>query len=142
MTGPWALVRSAPAAHRHGMAPRRTHPSSLTNDLVNPVLLALLRSRAGVVLGRHLAVVAYEGRRTGRRHALVAGYRLDGCTVRIRAGRPDGKQWWRNFETPHPVSLRLAGHDHATVAVVERDGAAVTVTAELAVRLSGTGSRR
>jgi hypothetical protein len=109
----------------------RYDPFVLTNSVANPVLLPLLKSRAGAVLGRRLAVVRYDGRRTGQPHELLAQYRLDGSTVRMPVGMAERKHWWRNFTTPHPVTLRLAGRDHTVLAHVEHNGDAFTVTADL-----------
>ena len=106
----------------------------MTNTIANPVVLMLLKSRAGEVCGRRLAVVGYVGHSTGQPHGLVVQYQLDGSTVRVHVGLPERKRWWRNFTTPHPMSLRLAGRDHQVLAHVERDGDAVTVTAELQPR--------
>jgi hypothetical protein len=112
------------------MAWRRTSASLLTNAVANPLLMRLLKSRAGRLPGRRLAVVEYDGRRSGQLRRLVTGYARDGSTVVITAGRPERKTWWRNFETAHPVRLRLAGEDHEAVARVVRDGG-VRVVADL-----------
>lgn len=61
----------------------------------------------------------------------MALYSRDGAAVCIRIGMAERKQWWRNFTTPHPVTLRLAGRDHTVLAHVERNGGAVTLTADL-----------
>lgn len=84
----------------------------ITNHLANPVLEPLLRSMAGRRIGRHLAVVRYRGRRTGRSRELVVQYARDGRQVWVVPGHPDRKAWWRNFLEPSAVDLRLAGHDH------------------------------
>lgn len=102
----------------------------LTNHLANRLLVPWLRSPLGARLGRSLAVLEYEGRRTGATHRLVTGYRRDGATVVIRVGMPERKTWWRGFRSPQPLRLRLAGEDHRAVArVVEGDR--VEVVAEL-----------
>lgn len=113
------------------MSTRRSDPFALTNSVANPVLLPLLRSRAGATLGRRLAVVGYAGHRTGQPHELVALYSREGSTVRIPVGMAGRKNWWRNFTTPRPVALRLAGRDHVALAHVDRTGDTVTVTADL-----------
>jgi hypothetical protein len=120
----------------------RYDPFVLTNSIANPVLLPLLNSSAGAVLGRRLAVVRYDGRRTGQPHELVAIYNRVGATVRIRVGGAGRKQWWRNFTTPHPVTLRLAGQDHTVLAHVERNGGVVTVTADLPAPTQASSSAR
>ncbi|MCW2680292.1 MAG: hypothetical protein JWM62_1693 [Frankiales bacterium] len=106
----------------------------MTNAVANPLLVVLLKSRAGVVLGRRLAVVEYVGRRTGRTHQLVVLYRLDDGLARVQVGMPDRKQWWHNFTTPRAVTLHLAGHQHRTLAHAVRHEAAVEVVAEVVQR--------
>jgi hypothetical protein len=78
-------------------------------------------------------VVEYLGRRSGQHRELVTQYVVHGRTVRIRVGSAARKTWWRNFESPHPLRLRLAGEEHAVRAHVEQHGALVSVTADLDV---------
>jgi len=85
----------------------------LTNRVANPVVRGLLRSPAGRWLGKHLAVIRYTGARTGQRRQLVAGYARPGAAVWIWVGGAASKRWWRNFRTPAPVDLWLAG-EHVT----------------------------
>ncbi len=101
------------------------------NGLANRFLIPLLNGPAGVRLGRRLAVLEYSGRRTGRHHRLVTMYAIDGPVVRITVGMAEHKTWWRNFEDPRPLRLRLAGVDHEALAHVVHDHDRVTVLAEL-----------
>jgi len=103
----------------------------ITNRVANPVLIPLLRSRLGAGLGRHLAVVEYVGRRTGQRHRLVTQYSLHGTKVHIEVGGADRKSWWRNFRSPAPVQLRLAGVDREGTAVAVKHGEEVVLEALL-----------
>jgi hypothetical protein len=105
--------------------------SALANASANKVLIPILESRAGRRLGRHLAVVDYDGRRSGDHHQLVTMYSVERATARITVGRPEWKSWWRNFSEPHPLRLRLAGHDHDTTARVVREDNRVFVVAQL-----------
>jgi hypothetical protein len=94
----------------------------LTNRVANPALRGLLRSPAGRWLGKHLAVIRYTGARTGQRRELVAGYARAGAAVWIWVGGAASKRWWRNFRTPAPVELWLAG-EHMTGRGVAVEGA-------------------
>jgi hypothetical protein len=94
----------------------------LVNHVANPPMRALLRSPAGRRLGRHLAVIRYTGVRTGLRRELVAGYARSGTAAWIFVGGAASKRWWRNFRTPAPVELWLAG-EHVTGRGVAVDGA-------------------
>ncbi len=104
--------------------------------VVNPRLAELLRSpRWGPGVGRHLALLSYTGRRSGRSISTPVGYRRTGDVVTITVGAPGAKTWWRNFlGDGGPVGLRLAGVDRTGHAVARRDERGrVTVT----VRLDG-----
>jgi hypothetical protein len=107
------------------------HLVGLLNRLANRVLIPLLESSLGDSLGRRLAVLDYVGRRSGRPHRLVVGYAAEGRSVRITVGMAEAKTWWRNFETPHPLTLRLAGIDHHVFAHVVHDGDGTEVIADL-----------
>ncbi|OFE17185.1 hypothetical protein BA895_17125 [Humibacillus sp. DSM 29435] len=106
--------------------------AAVTNGLANRILIPLLCSTAGTRLGRRLAVLEYVGRRTGDHHQLVTMYASEGPTVQITVGMAQHKTWWRNFENPRPLQLRLAGVDHDAVAHVVHEGEHVMVVAELA----------
>jgi hypothetical protein len=43
-------------------------------------------------------------------------YAHDGEDLVVYVGRAEGKQWWRNFEEPRAVQVRLRGADLAGVA--------------------------
>ena len=116
------------------MSPRGAHPFFLTTSVANRVLVPLLSGRAGRVLGRHLAVVEYEGQRTGQTRRLVTQYSRDGSVVRIKVGLAERKTWWRNFQRPYAVRLVLAGRRHDATARVERDGDLMDVVAVLSTR--------
>jgi hypothetical protein len=105
--------------------------SALANASANKILIPILESGAGRRLGRRLAVIDYEGRRTGEHHQLVTMYTVDAGTVRITVGKPEWKTWWRNFSEPHPLRLRLAGHAHDATARVVRENNGIFVVAQL-----------
>jgi hypothetical protein len=81
----------------------------MTNRVANPILGFVLKGRMAARWGRHLAVVRYEGRLTGRPRELIVQYARDGSTVLILPGSAHRKTWWRNFEEPRDVELVLAG---------------------------------
>ncbi len=89
----------------------------LTNRVANPVLLRLLRTRAGRRLGRRFAVLRYTGVRTGRPYELVVLYARTEATVWIAVGGAEHKSWWRNLAAPADVVLWLAGERVAARAV-------------------------
>ncbi|MGW5452773.1 hypothetical protein [Nocardia sp. NPDC003979] len=69
-----------------------------------------------------MAELRYRGRRSGRRIALPVAYARVGERAVIRVARSDTKQWWRNFTSPHPVSIRLRDRWVNGVAHVARPG--------------------
>jgi hypothetical protein len=116
------------------MSPTSPHLLAATNKVANRLMLPYLRSTAGRRAGRRFAVIEYEGRRSGKRRELVTGYVRDGRTVRIRVGQAKDKTWWRNFSTPHPMDIRLAGKDHRGTAHTLHEGNRVSVVVDLETR--------
>lgn len=113
------------------MSPSSPRLLARANQAANKVLLPLLRSPAGARVGRKLAVIEYDGRRSGKSHELVTGYRREGHTVHIRVAQADDKTWWRNFSTPRAMRLRLAGEDHRGTAHATREGDRLSVVIDL-----------
>ncbi|MFD0663339.1 hypothetical protein [Thermocatellispora tengchongensis] len=102
----------------------------------NSWMVALRSSpRWGRLVSRHLTVITYTGRRSGRTFSTPVAYQREGDIVRIPVALPDVKKWWRNFTgAGGPISLELGGAHHAGHAVARRDDRGrVTVT----VRLDG-----
>ncbi len=87
----------------------------------------------GGLVGRHIAMITYTGRRSGRTFSTPIGYRWVGSEIRIGVQMPDAKAWWRNFlGDGGPVSLHLNGVDRHGHAVSRRDERGrVTVTVRL-----------
>ena len=81
----------------------------VTNRIANPVLRRLLRTRLGRRLGRHLLVIRYRGRRTGRWREVVVQYARSGPTVWVLVGQSERKAWWRNLRAPVDVDVWVAG---------------------------------
>ena len=77
----------------------------------NTMVTAILRSPLHGMMSRSLAVLSYEGRRSGTLHTLPIQYLRDEDTLVIGAGSASAKTWWRNFATPQMVSVRLRGRD-------------------------------
>ncbi|MBL8774736.1 MAG: nitroreductase family deazaflavin-dependent oxidoreductase [Acidimicrobiales bacterium] len=81
--------------------------------LANSVVGGVLRSPAHRLLSGSTALLTYEGRRTGRHIVLPTRYARHGDEVVILVGRPETKQWWRNFERSRDLDVLLAGERHA-----------------------------
>jgi deazaflavin-dependent oxidoreductase (nitroreductase family) len=75
----------------------------------NGLVLAVLRSRAHRLFSAMVIELRYTGRRTGREYVLPVQYAGTGQRLVVRPQRPQRSTWWRNFRTPTPVTVRLAG---------------------------------
>ena len=82
----------------------------LRNRVINPVVRAIGRSKASGVLGSHLVLLGYTGRRTGHTYELPVMAAPAGADLVVVVGQPDAKTWWRNFTTtPQEVTVRSSG---------------------------------
>jgi hypothetical protein len=95
------------------------------NRVVNPVVRWVLRSPLHRLLSGWLAILAYQGRKTGRWHRLPCMYARDGQDLYIVPAQPDRKVWWRNLRQPARVRLCLQGHDLEGTATATSDPEAV-----------------
>jgi hypothetical protein len=108
-------------------------PRRLTHG-VNGFVAGLRSSPlGGRLVSRHLTIVTYTGRRSGRTFSTPVGYRRAGDTVTISVGLPERKTWWRNFTGDGaPVSLHPDGADRTGHAVAGADDKGrVTVSVQL-----------
>ncbi|GAA4722986.1 hypothetical protein APR04_001255 [Promicromonospora umidemergens] len=106
-------------------------------DGFNARVLAMRSSpRWGRLVRRHLTVVTYTGRRSGRTFSIPVGYRRTGDTVEIGVRLADQKNWWRNFTGEGgPISVELDGIDRTGHAIARQDG----LNASVSVRLHQPG---
>lgn len=79
----------------------------------NRVVARILRSPAHRLLSGSTDLLVFEGRRSGRRIVLPTQYARSGDDLVILVGRPDTKQWWRNFTEPRDLDVLVAGEWHA-----------------------------
>jgi deazaflavin-dependent oxidoreductase (nitroreductase family) len=85
----------------------------------NSFVLAVLRSPAHRLLSGMTIELRYTGRRTGREYVLPVQYARTGQRLVIRPQAATRSTWWRNFHTPTPVTVRLAGRiRHGTAQLV------------------------
>jgi deazaflavin-dependent oxidoreductase (nitroreductase family) len=75
----------------------------------NGLVLAVLRSPAHRLLSGMVIELRYTGRRTGREYVLPVQYARTGQRLVVRPQAAQRSTWWRNFHTPTPVTVRLAG---------------------------------
>lgn len=94
-------------------APPRWANAWMKWALTTPVLQTML--------GRGLALLTFEGRRSGKRYTIPISYQRDGDTVTVITKR--ARNWWHNFEAPIEVELRLAGREYTGKARIDSDHA-------------------
>ena len=75
----------------------------------NAIVLAILRSRAHRLLSASAIELRYAGRRRGRRYVIPVQHARAGDRLVVRPQHWQHATWWRNFRTPQPVTVRLAG---------------------------------
>lgn len=75
--------------------------------IINPVMAWLLRSPLHGIMSASLLVLSYQGRRTGRTITLPLRYAVSGDGWACFTS--DDAKWWRNFESPRPVTVVVAG---------------------------------
>jgi F420H(2)-dependent quinone reductase len=83
----------------------------------NPVMRRLLESSAHLPLSRWFAVLAWRGRKTGRRYSTPVSYVREGNTAYVTTG----DRWSRNLVDGAPVAMRIAGRWTQGVAVALTD---------------------
>lgn len=82
----------------------------LRNRLANPVVRALARTPAHRLLGKHLVLLRYTGRRSGRCYELPVMSAPAGADLVVVSGQHSAKTWWRNFTNePQTVTVRRNG---------------------------------
>jgi deazaflavin-dependent oxidoreductase (nitroreductase family) len=87
------------------------------NCLVNPVMRALLRSPIHAVVSRNIAILHYQGRRSGRSFDTPLSYVREGDTVLLLSSQNTG--WWKNFrDGASAVEVEIGGERHAGTAVL------------------------
>ena len=92
----------------------------------NRLTMAVLRSPLHRIMSHSLLVLSYEGRRSGRRYDLPLQYLEVDDALIVLAGNATEKTWWRNFDTPATVTVRIRGRAfEAKAHVVDESGETV-----------------
>ncbi len=87
--------------------------------LWNPLMRRLIDSPLHWPLSRWFAVLAWTGRKTGRRYSTPVSYVRDGRTAYVTTG----DRWWRNLTGGARVAMRSAGRWQEGTAVPLTDPA-------------------
>lgn len=76
---------------------------------LNPLIVALLHSPLHVIASAGLMTLSFTGRRSGRSFTIPVGYQRSGDRITVLVSKAWRKQWWRNFEEPGEVGMRVRG---------------------------------
>ncbi|MFZ0625540.1 MAG: nitroreductase/quinone reductase family protein [Acidimicrobiia bacterium] len=71
------------------------------------------------MVGQGVALLTFTGRRSGKTYRIPVSYDREGDTVTVISKQV--RNWWRNFETPREVHIRLAGVDYVGKAEAHTD---------------------
>jgi deazaflavin-dependent oxidoreductase (nitroreductase family) len=83
-------------------------PDDRPPDWANSLMRwALTTPGIQAMVGQGLALLTFTGRRSGKGYTIPVSYHREGDRVTVVTKRT--RNWWRNFENPAEVELRLAG---------------------------------
>jgi deazaflavin-dependent oxidoreductase (nitroreductase family) len=71
------------------------------------------------MVGQGVALLTFTGRKTGKTYRIPVSYHREDDTVTVVTKR--ARNWWRNFETPAEVEVRLAGQRYIGEAEARTD---------------------
>lgn len=118
-------------------APRRP-PKALFKYLMNPLMTLLLRSPLHGRISGSLALLQFQGRKSGKRFSIPVGYHRDGEQILVFTHSP----WYKNFQDGAPVTLLLAGKEVAGHAQAVQDPETILTHVEPLVRKYGPQQAR
>ncbi len=79
-------------------------------DSMNPALVRLLHVPIlHWLASTGLMTISLRGRRSGKSFRFPVGYHDQMDAVLVLVSDAKGRQWWRNFESPWPATLRIRG---------------------------------
>lgn len=85
-------------------------------SILNPAMMALLRSPLHGAVSKSLMILIYQGRKSGKRYMIPVGYLAEGNRLYVFSH----SAWAKNFVGGAPVALRLRGKlVHGTARVTE-----------------------
>ena len=117
-------------------------PPEKLAKVVNPIVKVLLRSPLHRLVSKHLMLITFEGRKTGRTYSVVVGrHELDGRLV-VPTGTT-GRRWRLNFRGGAPVVVTIGGRRlHGRGELVEDSEEVARLHRQLLDRLGLKNARR
>ena len=101
--------------------------------LANPLVRAILRSRAHALLSHRLLLLSYHGLRSGRLYEIPLRYaRTEDGRLLTVAVDAEAKLWWRSFRAPSPAVVLIRGERLAVSGAVANDMDRVSMLARYA----------
>ena len=114
-------------------------PPKALGRVIGPVLKALLRSPLHGLVSEHLMLLAFAGRKSGKRYEVVVGRHDLGGTLAV----PTGSRWRFNLRGGAPVEVTLGGRRKAGHAeLVEDPDEVARVYEELLDRIGPKNAQR
>lgn len=93
-------------------------PNDRPPDWANSLMKwALTTPGLQTMIGQGVALLSFKGRRTATAYTVPVSYHRHDDVVKIITKK--ARNWWRNFESPIEVELRLAGRDYQGKAQIE-----------------------
>jgi deazaflavin-dependent oxidoreductase (nitroreductase family) len=111
-------VTTRPHPRDHHGPPGRRRPAVGPPRWVNRLVVRILRSPLHPLLGRALAPVTVNGRRTGRPVTVPVMYARRGGDLIVLVGHAPRKSWWRNLGDSADVTVTLQGRQQGMRATV------------------------
>ncbi len=97
------------ASNQGGYPPvEGAEPPEKLAKVVNPIVKILLRSPLHRLISKHLMLLAFEGRKTGRTYSVVVGRHKVNDTLVVPTGTT-GRRWRLNFRGGAPVVVTMGG---------------------------------
>lgn len=103
--------------------------------IVNPTMMALLRSPAHGLLSNNLMILIYQGRKSGKRYMIPVGYTQEGNRLYLFSH----STWAKNFQGGAPVAVRLRGKTVRATARIIDDTTQIRDMVERFIRDRGEG---
>lgn len=95
----------------------RQRPPDVVYKLLNPTFKLLLRSPLHALMSKHLMVLRFKGRKSGKTYSIPVGYVQQGNTLLVATQ----SRWQVNLHGGAPVEVRLHGKRRVGRSEVIRD---------------------
>lgn len=112
---------------------RRQSAARKAESLLNRFMIGLLRSPLHGLMSSNVLIISFTGHKTGKPYATPITYLREGNTFTAFTE----SRWWKNFQTPAPVSLWVQGKELSATATAIADPQLVTKTTQHYLEIKG-----